>query len=910
MSLRGLGGHGESGRRWPRMALVCLVTGGFGLAGYLLARDSDPIEPRVQGEGSGGAAARDGAAPPVPTRGVCGDGVVDPGEVCEPGSGAIPCAWLLPGARLGTAEGAESPSTLCRADCTPDVGVCTEGAGFCGDGVTGAGEQCDDGGNLSGDGCAADCALEVGGRRVHSDGELVDAQIRRSLQGSVCLDPAERRRVAGLPPRRVEYRLRVCRLPSGEPVFPLGRARAAMDAASRELWAAGIELVEDSAEVESFDADCRVPFGDPALRELAADSHGARTLPVFFVREVQSGAGSFGWLGYGAFGFGAVVATADPAVVLHELGHALGLSHTHACSGVPEGAGRCDETGDRLCDTPYDPGPGWWGQRCAGEEPQRCDAGCDEESCSGGAAPDRTNAMSYYSGCRGGLSGEQRDLSRCVLEHELAWLRPADECGSERCNRRDDDCDGEIDEDRVCDESCEPARDLALGTSSWSTRGASDAFEAAEGLPEAPDLLFRFAPSRLGTYCVVTGAGDSRSEPIVIEVRDGCSWSSSVLSTNARVGSDGVRVSPHFEVEVDSGGPVWLSASGLRGAAGIDFGLAISEGACGSYATPEVLSEPVLLSPSDRSRVRERPISFRWGPVSGAAAYEMRLGNERAGLTDARCGGCDSHLIEGTSAALPVALVGARLFWTVRAVRDDGREGPFAPARMLVVGRPEGEEALRAPRLLHPRGVTDLPRLVERFTWEPVDSAREYEVRIGLDRASLTRERCESCAIERTAGTDFTPNPSYLGPGQTYWWTVRALSAFEEGPFASPEELAFARNTCTAVGRLEVGGESEGALVAPLRWGGESLCGEQQVWLVVPERDGLLCADTRGGDVDAIVWPLRACADGGWCDDSGDGAGWVEVIGRRGGPLFFGVRPAGEAEDGVYPMRVYGGGCE
>jgi cysteine-rich repeat protein len=61
---------------------------------------------------------------------VCGSGLVDPGEECDAGGA----------------------SAECDGDCT---------AVQCGDGVvnSAAGEQCDDGNDVGGDGCAPDCSL-------------------------------------------------------------------------------------------------------------------------------------------------------------------------------------------------------------------------------------------------------------------------------------------------------------------------------------------------------------------------------------------------------------------------------------------------------------------------------------------------------------------------------------------------------------------------------------------------------------------------------------------------------------------------------------------------------------------------------------------------------------------------------
>jgi cysteine-rich repeat protein len=69
----------------------------------------------------------------VPTGGAfCGDGVLDPGEECDPGDALI------------------GPGQACRDGCIANV---------CGDGDQGPGEQCDDGNGIDTDGCRNDCVL-------------------------------------------------------------------------------------------------------------------------------------------------------------------------------------------------------------------------------------------------------------------------------------------------------------------------------------------------------------------------------------------------------------------------------------------------------------------------------------------------------------------------------------------------------------------------------------------------------------------------------------------------------------------------------------------------------------------------------------------------------------------------------
>jgi cysteine-rich repeat protein len=69
--------------------------------------------------------------------GVCGDGVLDPGEQCDEGKAN------------GTME------SMCTVDCSLIP------MGACGDGVIDVGEQCDDGNTDDGDGCSATCAIEM-----------------------------------------------------------------------------------------------------------------------------------------------------------------------------------------------------------------------------------------------------------------------------------------------------------------------------------------------------------------------------------------------------------------------------------------------------------------------------------------------------------------------------------------------------------------------------------------------------------------------------------------------------------------------------------------------------------------------------------------------------------------------------
>jgi cysteine-rich repeat protein len=91
----------------------------------------------------------------------CGDGIVTPPETCEP-----------PGSNAG------QPNE-CRDDCT-----------FCGDGNLDSGEQCDDGNNVDGDGCSAFCQDEpiCGDGVINQPGETCEPPGSNAGQPNECRD--------------------------------------------------------------------------------------------------------------------------------------------------------------------------------------------------------------------------------------------------------------------------------------------------------------------------------------------------------------------------------------------------------------------------------------------------------------------------------------------------------------------------------------------------------------------------------------------------------------------------------------------------------------------------------------------------------------------------------------------------
>ena len=109
----------------------------------------------------------------------------------------------------------------------------------------------------------------------------------------------------------------------------------------------------------------------------------------------------------------------QPETLAHEMGHYLGLCHTHeqlrsfVIAGEP--LAECQLEGDSICDTPVDPGP----PACYQTEP--CVLQCRD-----GSRPDPFNVMSYYLGCRRALSVEQLSVAGRNLQLRRGWFRCQD----------------------------------------------------------------------------------------------------------------------------------------------------------------------------------------------------------------------------------------------------------------------------------------------------------------------------------------------------------------------------------------------------------------------------------------------------------------------------------------------------
>lgn len=111
-----------------------------------------------------------------------------------------------------------------------------------------------------------------------------------------------------------------------------------------------------------------------------------------------------------------------PETLTHEMGHYLGLCHTHEqvsrYTVQADGVELCEQRGDSICDTADDPGP-----------PGCFQAAPCELMCRDGSRPDPFNIMSYYLGCRRVLTPEQLTEAARNLALRKAWFRCQDPRG-------------------------------------------------------------------------------------------------------------------------------------------------------------------------------------------------------------------------------------------------------------------------------------------------------------------------------------------------------------------------------------------------------------------------------------------------------------------------------------------------
>ncbi len=301
----------------------------------------------------------------------------------------------------------------------------------CGDGIVDDGEECDPGSPLGSRDCSTLCErteFEPAGlpfdRLMTLPEDAGDGNAARIFSPGLHCKPFDVRNGArNLEPVHVRYRIHLCRNALGVDSFTTQQVRDVMAQAATEFAKGGIVLEEESL-VRFSDADCVMPLQESDWTDALAANTPEGVLAISFVSEISDTVNQFSVGGFCDF-FGplCVNSGAFDTLVIHELGHFFGLAHPFECANGIETAENCADAGDFLCDTPPDRGPASIHGLaiCPGDVlvDGSCRGTCAHKVCTDGSTPDGYNWMGYYDCTPGHFSNEQRDFMRCTLDHEM-----------------------------------------------------------------------------------------------------------------------------------------------------------------------------------------------------------------------------------------------------------------------------------------------------------------------------------------------------------------------------------------------------------------------------------------------------------------------------------------------------------
>jgi len=380
--------------------------------------------------------------------GECGNGLVEPGEYCDPGAGGVSfdCTSLSLKYASGTAT--------CSDSCTIDFAKCVS-AGTCGNGVIEQGEQCDDGNVVNGDGCSATCADEA-----PTENGFDCATTEKGSWGAtgdpdpVCDEPDSAAENAPAEVNGLRVRFHVATDPSGQRAVDEAGLDSMIADANARLAFANVGIIAYGATADLVDTS----FYNMATWQFSAlvgIDNDPDAIDVYVVHTWPGLCGRATDIGPLTDGLDAVVMVAHcgGATLAHELGHVFGLWHTHHL----QTGDLCDSTGDSCCDTAVDPGPASAQNEsqyptgpCTNAVPPAC-----ASVCPGPETPPVRNVMSYY-GCGDELHEDnftacQSIRARCYLARHYEYARGTivspPVCGDMKCEGAEpstcpEDCEG------------------------------------------------------------------------------------------------------------------------------------------------------------------------------------------------------------------------------------------------------------------------------------------------------------------------------------------------------------------------------------------------------------------------------------------------------------------------------------
>lgn len=301
----------------------------------------------------------------------------------------------------------------CLAGCSAKTAVC-------GNGILEDGEQCDDQNSVDTDKCTNDCQLRINGQRSFVEPDRPDAIL---VENSICSKRMIRDSARSRKPVTVKYRIHLCQTGMQDVMNP-ENIRSVMLDAQAFFRQASVELQEESLVRFTYD-ECKPSYEQSShFTQTIQNNTPAGIVPIAFVSSIPTTTSAFQIGGYADFGRIAVFGETSKTVVIHELGHFLGLAHTHDCRLGREATESCSTAGDLFCDTPPDRGPRGVLKITRCNDSTQPDGSCDNDgcglgSCDDGSRPNRDNFMSYYHCWPAQISNEQSDYIRCTLDNEL-----------------------------------------------------------------------------------------------------------------------------------------------------------------------------------------------------------------------------------------------------------------------------------------------------------------------------------------------------------------------------------------------------------------------------------------------------------------------------------------------------------
>ncbi|MBO0884453.1 MAG: hypothetical protein J2P17_29800, partial [Mycobacterium sp.] len=204
---------------------------------------------------------------------------------------------------------------------------------------------------------------------------------------------------------------------------------------------------------------------------------------------------------------------------------------------------------------------------------------------------------------------------------------------------------------------------------------------------------------------------------------------------------------------------------------------------------------PVLQSPGNALSPKITDVNLSWGPVPGAAKYELQVSPNQDFANNVTI----DVTIDSTKYSPPTTIDNGAYYWRVRALDAANTPdfGQWSDVWQFTRGwvQPSGSEQLERPTLLtpawDPTQLSAIPHVSSgpTLSWGPIHHAAYYQVDVSSDiNFSPTPGVTFSCLTNHTSFTPYTPDPltrglpgacaiSQLNPGVIYYWRVRGVDA-------------------------------------------------------------------------------------------------------------------------------------